>query len=129
MLTARIAYMTKHLQENKKDYASLRGLTAMVTELRRQLSELAERFDETLTRSQADQGVELASSIRDVQREVSALAAAMTRPAEATPTAATSGQDGPAAPASDVEGYSAGARTSDSSGVLSAIAKLKQMKR
>ena len=30
VLTARIAYMTKHMQENKKDYASLRGLTAMV---------------------------------------------------------------------------------------------------
>ena len=31
VLTARIAYMTKHMQDNKKDYASLRGLTAMVT--------------------------------------------------------------------------------------------------
>ena len=30
VLTARIQYMTKHMQENKKDYASLRGLTRMV---------------------------------------------------------------------------------------------------
>jgi len=37
VLTARIAYLTKHMQENKKDYASLRGLTAMVTRRRKLL--------------------------------------------------------------------------------------------
>lgn len=110
------------------------GLAAMVTEMRRQLSELAERLDETLTRPQADQDEELASSIRDVQREVGALAAAMTRrpeaaPAPATPTATTSGLDEPAGAAGGADGYSAGTRTSNSAGVLSAIAKLKQMKR
>ena len=40
VLTARIAYMTKHMQENKKDYASLRGLTAMVTRRRKLLEYL-----------------------------------------------------------------------------------------
>ena len=50
-------------------------------------------------------------------------------PAPATPTATTSGRDEPAGPAGGPDGYSAGARTSNSAGVLSAIAKLKQMKR
>jgi len=47
VLTARIAYMTKHMQENRKDYASLRGLTSMVTR-RRKLLEflLSEDLDE-----------------------------------------------------------------------------------
>jgi small subunit ribosomal protein S15 len=40
VLTARIAYMTKHMQDNKKDYASLRGLTAMVTRRRKLLQYL-----------------------------------------------------------------------------------------
>ena len=40
VLTARIAYMTKHMQNNKKDYASLRGLTAMVTRRRKLLEYL-----------------------------------------------------------------------------------------
>jgi len=40
VLTARIAYMTKHMQENKKDYASLRGLTTMVTRRRKLLEYL-----------------------------------------------------------------------------------------
>ena len=40
VLTARIAYMTKHMQENKKDYASLRGLSAMVTRRRKLLEYL-----------------------------------------------------------------------------------------
>jgi len=40
VLTARIAYMTKHMQVNKKDYASLRGLTAMVTRRRKLLEYL-----------------------------------------------------------------------------------------
>jgi small subunit ribosomal protein S15 len=40
VLTARIAYLTKHMQENKKDYASLRGLTAMVTRRRKLLEYL-----------------------------------------------------------------------------------------
>lgn len=37
VLTARINYMTKHMQANKKDYGSLRGLTAMVTKRRKLL--------------------------------------------------------------------------------------------
>jgi len=44
VLTARIAYMTKHMQSNKKDYSSLRGLTAMVTR-RRKLLEFLLRED------------------------------------------------------------------------------------
>ena len=40
VLSARIAYMTKHMQEHKKDYASLRGLTAMVTRRRKLLEYL-----------------------------------------------------------------------------------------
>ena len=44
VLTARITYMTAHMQKNKKDYASLRGLTAMVTR-RRQLLEYLLRED------------------------------------------------------------------------------------
>jgi len=37
VLTARITYMTAHMQKNKKDYASLRGLTKMVTRRRKLL--------------------------------------------------------------------------------------------
>lgn len=44
VLTARISYMTSHMQKNKKDYASLRGLTAMVTR-RRKLLEYLLRTD------------------------------------------------------------------------------------
>jgi len=44
VLTARIAYMTKHMETNKKDYSSLRGLTAMVTR-RRKLLEFLLRED------------------------------------------------------------------------------------
>merc|ERR1719271_1157862 len=44
VLTARIQYMTAHMQNNKKDYASLRGLTAMVTR-RRKLLEFLLRED------------------------------------------------------------------------------------
>lgn len=40
VLTARIGYMTTHMQQNKKDYASLRGLTAMVTRRRKLLEYL-----------------------------------------------------------------------------------------
>lgn len=40
VLSARIAYLTKHMQQNKKDYASLRGLTAMVTRRRKLLTYL-----------------------------------------------------------------------------------------
>jgi len=40
ILSARIQYMTKHMQENKKDYSSLRGLTAMVTRRRKLLEYL-----------------------------------------------------------------------------------------
>merc|ERR1719213_343693 len=44
VLTARTQYMTAHMNKNKKDYASLRGLTAMVT-LRRKLLEFLLRED------------------------------------------------------------------------------------
>jgi len=44
VLTARIAYMTKHMESNRKDYSSLRGLTAMVTR-RRKLLECLLRED------------------------------------------------------------------------------------
>lgn len=40
VLTARITYMTAHMQQNKKDYASLRGLTRMVTRRRKLLEYL-----------------------------------------------------------------------------------------
>merc|ERR1719310_1957139 len=40
VLTARIQYMTKHMQANKKDFASLRGLNAMVTRRRKLLEYL-----------------------------------------------------------------------------------------
>merc|ERR1719502_2428321 len=40
VLTARIAYMTKHMESNRKDYASLRGLTQMVTRRRKLLEYL-----------------------------------------------------------------------------------------
>eukprot|EP00967_Tisochrysis_lutea_P120155 scaffold196759_cov33-Tisochrysis_lutea.AAC.1 len=40
VLTARIQYMTAHMQKNKKDYASLRGLTAMVVRRRKLLEYL-----------------------------------------------------------------------------------------
>jgi len=40
VLTARIQYMTKHMQENKKDFSSLRGLNAMVTRRRKLLEYL-----------------------------------------------------------------------------------------
>jgi small subunit ribosomal protein S15 len=44
VLTARISYMTTHMQQNKKDYASLRGLTRMVVR-RRKLLEYLMRED------------------------------------------------------------------------------------
>lgn len=40
VLTARIAYLTKHMQQNKKDNASLRGLQQMVTRRRKLLEYL-----------------------------------------------------------------------------------------
>jgi small subunit ribosomal protein S15 len=40
VLTARITYMTKHMQQNKKDYASLRGLQMMVARRRKLLEYL-----------------------------------------------------------------------------------------
>ena len=47
VLTARITYMTTHMQANKKDYASLRGLTRMVVRRRKLLEYLMrEDFDE-----------------------------------------------------------------------------------
>lgn len=44
VLTARIQYLTSHMQKNKTDYASLRGLTAMVVR-RRKLLEFLLRED------------------------------------------------------------------------------------
>ncbi|KAL1514658.1 hypothetical protein AB1Y20_003748 [Prymnesium parvum] len=47
VLSARIQYLTTHMQENKKDYASLRGLSAMVTRRRKLLEYLlSEDVDE-----------------------------------------------------------------------------------
>lgn len=40
VLTARITYMTQHMQKNKKDYSSLRGLTRMVVRRRKLLEYL-----------------------------------------------------------------------------------------
>ena len=42
LLTARIAYLTKHLKNNKKDHHSRRGLLKMVGHRRRLLSYLYE---------------------------------------------------------------------------------------
>ena len=57
VLTARIAYMTKHMQENKKDYASLRGLTAMVTRRRKILEFLLKTDIEEFKRLTSELGI------------------------------------------------------------------------
>lgn len=52
LLTARIAYLTEHLKEHKKDHHSRRGLLKMVGQRRRLLSYLSkkniERYREIL---------------------------------------------------------------------------------
>jgi len=57
VLTARIAYMTKHMQDNKKDYASLRGLTAMVTRRRKLLEYLLKEDFAEFKRLTAELGI------------------------------------------------------------------------
>ena len=57
VLTARIAYMTKHMQDNKKDYASLRGLTAMVTRRRKLLEYLLREDVEEFKRLTGELGI------------------------------------------------------------------------
>jgi len=57
VLTARIGYMTKHMQENKKDYASLRGLTAMVTRRRKLLEYLLREDVDEFKRITAELGI------------------------------------------------------------------------
>lgn len=57
VLTARIAYMTKHMQSNKKDYASLRGLTAMVTRRRKLLEYLLSTDVSEFKRLTSDLGI------------------------------------------------------------------------
>jgi len=57
VLTARIAYMTKHMQENKKDYASLRGLTRMVTRRRKLLEYLLREDLDEFKRITSDLGI------------------------------------------------------------------------
>lgn len=43
LLTARIAYLTEHLKEHKKDHHSRRGLLKMVGQRRRMLSYLSKK--------------------------------------------------------------------------------------
>lgn len=57
VLTARINYMTKHMQANKKDYASLRGLTAMVEKRRKLLQYLLNENQDEFTRLTNDLGI------------------------------------------------------------------------
>ena len=57
VLTARITYMTKHMQENKKDYASLRGLTRMVTRRRKLLEYLLREDLDEFKRITSDLGI------------------------------------------------------------------------
>ena len=57
VLTARIAYMTKHMQENKKDYASLRGLTAMVNRRKKLLEYLLQEDFPEFKRITAELGI------------------------------------------------------------------------
>ena len=49
--------MTKHMQENKKDYASLRGLTAMVTRRRKILEFLLKTDIEEFKRLTSELGI------------------------------------------------------------------------
>lgn len=57
VLTARITYMTKHMQQNKKDYASLRGLTAMVTRRRKLLEYLLSEDMDDFKRITSELGI------------------------------------------------------------------------
>merc|ERR1711988_599823 len=57
VLTARITYMTKHMQQNKKDYASLRGLTAMVTRRRKLLEDLLREDQPEFKRLTSELGI------------------------------------------------------------------------
>ena len=57
VLTARIAYLTKHMQENKKDYASLRGLTAMVNRRKKLLEYLLQEDFPEFKRITAELGI------------------------------------------------------------------------
>jgi small subunit ribosomal protein S15 len=50
VLTARIQYLTSHMQKNKTDYASLRGLTAMVVRRRKLLEYLLQEDSDEFTR-------------------------------------------------------------------------------
>jgi small subunit ribosomal protein S15 len=57
VLTARIQYMTTHMQQNKKDYASLRGLTRMVTRRRKLLEYLLKHDLPEFKRITAELGI------------------------------------------------------------------------
>lgn len=57
VLTARIKYMTTHMQQNKKDYASLRGLTRMVTRRRKLLEYLLKNDLPEFKRITSDLGI------------------------------------------------------------------------
>merc|ERR1712032_255356 len=57
VLTARIQYMTTHMQQNKKDYASLRGLTRMVTRRRKLLEYLLKHDLPEFKRITSDLGI------------------------------------------------------------------------
>jgi len=57
VLSARIQYMTAHMQQNKKDYASLRGLTRMVTRRRKLLEYLLKNDIELFKRLTSELGI------------------------------------------------------------------------
>jgi len=57
VLTARITYMTAHMQKNKKDYASLRGLTKMVTRRRKLLQYMLKTDREEFKRVTSELGI------------------------------------------------------------------------
>ena len=57
VLTARIAYMTAHMQEHKRDYASLRGLTAMVVRRRKLLEYLLREDVDEFKRITSELGI------------------------------------------------------------------------
>jgi len=64
ILTARIGYMTKHMQENKKDYASLRGLTAMVNRRRKVLMYLLSKDRDEFMRLTTELGIRTRKLLR-----------------------------------------------------------------
>jgi len=57
VLTARITYMTAHMQKNKKDYASLRGLTKMVTRRRKLLEYMLKQDLDEFKRVTSELGI------------------------------------------------------------------------